>query len=137
LKNNREQDISNHKHKEICFEVRATALRPRLHHYEGFHYHIRDLSQRNLTQRNYNLVYTRSGYTTPPTQPSTQEHKTNWGYKALGDRTRSQTLSLITSYRVEYEVLLKELSERWISVRKNRGVLKPTENSFEKKELED
>jgi len=34
-------------------------------------------------------------------------------------------------------VLLKKLSERWNSVRKNRGVLKPTEYSFEKKELGD
>jgi len=48
-------------------------LRPRLHHYEGFHYPLRDLPQRDLTQRNYDLVYTRLEYTTPPTQPSTQE----------------------------------------------------------------
>ena len=73
MKNNREQDISNHKHKIICSEFRATALRPCLHHYEGFHYPLRDLSQRDLTQRNYNSVCTRSEYITPPTQPSTQE----------------------------------------------------------------
>jgi len=73
MKNNREQDTRNRKHKGICSEVRATALRPRMHHYEGFHYHLRDLPQKDLTQRNYNLVYTRSEYTTPPTQLSTQE----------------------------------------------------------------
>ena len=73
MKNNREQDTSNRKHKGICSEVRATALCPRLHRYEGFHYRLRDLSERDLTQRNYNLVYTRSEYTTPPTQSSTQE----------------------------------------------------------------
>ena len=72
-KNNREQDTSNHKHKEIYSEVRATALRPHLHHYEGFNYPLRDLPQRDFTQRNYNLVYTRPEYTTPPPQPSTQE----------------------------------------------------------------
>ena len=43
MKSNREQDTINRKHKEICSEVRATALRPRLHHYEGFHYPLRDL----------------------------------------------------------------------------------------------
>ena len=44
MKSNREQDISNCKHKGICSEIRATALRPRLHDYEGFHYSLRDLS---------------------------------------------------------------------------------------------
>jgi len=34
-------------------------------------------------------------------------------------------------------VLFKKLCERKNSVRKNRGVLKPTENSFEKKKLGD
>jgi len=34
-------------------------------------------------------------------------------------------------------VLLKKLSERRNSIRKNREVLKPTENSFGKKELGD
>ena len=33
--------------------------------------------------------------------------------------------------------MLKKLSERRNSVRKNREVLKPTENSFRKKELRD
>jgi len=56
--------------------------------------------------------------------------------KALGDLTRPQTLSLTTSYRVKYKVMLKKLSERKNSVRKNREVSKPTKNSFEKKELE-
>ena len=69
--NNREQDTRNRKHKEICFEVRATALRPCLRHYEGFHYALTDLPQRDLTQMNYNLVYAIPEYTTPPTQPST------------------------------------------------------------------
>ena len=55
------------------FEVRAIALRPLLHYYEGFHYPLRYLPQRDLTQRNYNLVHTRREYTTPPTQPSTQK----------------------------------------------------------------
>jgi len=73
MKNNRERDTINHKHKEICSEIRATALHPRLYHYEGFHYPLRDLPQRDLTQKNYNLVYTRPEYTTLPTQPSTQE----------------------------------------------------------------
>jgi len=68
MKNNRKQDTSNRKCKEICFEVQATALCPRLHHYEGFHYPLRD-----LPQKDYNLVYTRPEYTTPPIQPSTQE----------------------------------------------------------------
>ena len=73
MKNNRKQDKSNHKHKEICFEIRAIALCPRLHHYEGFHYLLRDLSQRDLTQKNYNSAHTRPEYTTPSTQPSAQE----------------------------------------------------------------
>ena len=73
MKNNREQDTINRKHKGICSEVRATVLRPRLHHFEGFHYPLKDLPQRDLPQRNYKLVYTRSEYTTPPTQPSIQE----------------------------------------------------------------
>jgi len=47
------------------FRVRVTTLRPCLHHYEGFHYPLRDLSQRD-----YNLVYTRPEYTTPPTHPA-------------------------------------------------------------------
>ena len=34
--------------KKICFKVRATALRPRLHYYEGFHYPLTDISQRDL-----------------------------------------------------------------------------------------
>ena len=70
MKSNRKQDII--KHKEIYSEIRATALRFRLHNYEGFHYPLRDLPQRDLIQ-NYNLVYTRPERTTLPTQPSTQE----------------------------------------------------------------
>ena len=55
------------------------------------------------------MVYTRPEYTTLPTQPSTQEvHKANWGYKALGDQTRSQTLSLTTSYRVSSRSLVRD-----------------------------
>ena len=73
MKNNREQDTSNRKHKKVYFKVRATALRPRLHYYEGFHYPLRDRPQRDLIQKNYNLVYTRPEYTTLPIQPSTQE----------------------------------------------------------------
>ena len=68
MKNNREQDTSNRKHKKVCSEIRATALRPRLHYYEEFHYPLRDLPQSDLTQRNYNLVYTR---------PSTQLYQLN------------------------------------------------------------
>ena len=82
------------------------------------------------------MVYTRPEYTTPQLKPL-HKHKANWDYKALGDPTRSQILSLTTSYRVEYEVLLNKLSERWNSVRKNRGALKLTKNSFRKKELEE
>ena len=67
MKNNRKLDTIKRKHKGICFEIRATALCLCLHHYEGFHYPLRDLPQRDLTQRNYNLVYTRPGYTTLPT----------------------------------------------------------------------
>ena len=73
MKSNKEQDTIICKHKEICSEVRATNLRPHLHHYEEFHYPLRDLPQGDLTQKNYNLVYTRPKYTTPPTQPSIQE----------------------------------------------------------------
>jgi len=58
---------------EICSEVQATALRPRLHHYEGFHYPLKGFPQIDFTTRNYNLVYTRLEYTTPLTQPSSQE----------------------------------------------------------------
>jgi len=49
MKNNREQDTSNRKHKRIRSEVQATALHPRVHHYEGFHYPLRNLLQRDLT----------------------------------------------------------------------------------------
>ena len=95
-------------------------------------------SIKELTQSNYNLVYTRPEYTTPPTQPSTQEvAQSQLRLQSSWQSTRSQTLSLATSYRVKYEVLLKKLSDRWNSVRKNRRVLKPTENNFGKKELED
>ena len=116
----------------------ATALPPRLHYYEGFNYPLRDLPQRDHTHRNYNLVYTRLEHTTPPLNLlHKRQHKANWDYKALGVPTRSQILSLTTSYKVKYEVRLKKLSERRNSVRKNRGVSKLTENSFKKKELED
>jgi len=86
--NNEKQKRARHKQSQTqrnCSEVRATAPRPRLHHYEGFYYPLRlhhyegfyyplrDLPQRDLTQRNYYLVYTRPEYTTPPTQSSTQE----------------------------------------------------------------
>ena len=46
--------------KKIYFEVRATALRPRLHHREGFLNPLLDLLPRDLTIRNYN----HSEYTT-------------------------------------------------------------------------
>jgi len=46
---------------KICFEVRVTALRPHLHHSEGFHYPWMDFPQRDLTTRSYNT----SEYTTP------------------------------------------------------------------------
>ena len=36
--------------RKICFEVRATALRPLLHHREGFHYPLLDPPQRDLQQ---------------------------------------------------------------------------------------
>ena len=49
----------------ICFEVRATALRPRLHHRKGFHYPLLDPPQRDLTTRNYN----HSEYTTLQLNP--------------------------------------------------------------------
>ena len=48
MKSNREQNTSNHKQKKICSEVQAITLHPRLHHYEGFHYPLRDLPQRDL-----------------------------------------------------------------------------------------
>ena len=38
---------------------------------------------------------------------------------------------------MKYEVMLKKLSEKRNSVRKNRRALKSTKNSFGKKELED
>ena len=47
--------------KKICSEVRAIALRPRIHHREGFHYPLLDHPQRDLTTRNYN----HSEYTIP------------------------------------------------------------------------
>ena len=60
--------------KKVCSEVRATALRPRLHHREGFHYPLLDLPQRDLTIRNYN----HSEYTTPQLNPPHQrQHKAN------------------------------------------------------------
>ena len=71
-------------------------------------------------------------------QPPTEEvAQSQLRLQSFGEPTRSQTLSLTTSYKVEYEVLLKKLSERWNSVRKNKRALKITENSFGKKELED
>ena len=69
MKSNIEQDTIKRKHKRISSEVRATALHSRLHHYERFHYPLRDLPQKDLTQRNYNLVYIRPEYTTPPLNP--------------------------------------------------------------------
>ena len=61
IKSNREQDTIKRKHKKIRSEVRATALRPRLHHCEGFHYPQKNLPQKDLTIRNYNHLE----YTTP------------------------------------------------------------------------
>ena len=72
------------------------------------------------------------------TQSSTQEvAQSQWGYKALGDHSRPQTLSLTTFYRVEYEIKLKKLCESTNSVRKNLRAWKSNENSFEKIALED
>ena len=36
MQSNKEQKGNQSQTQVICFEVRATALRPRLHHYEGF-----------------------------------------------------------------------------------------------------
>ena len=47
--------------KKICFEVRATVLRPRLHHHEGFLNPLLNLPPRDLITMNYN----HSEYTTP------------------------------------------------------------------------
>ena len=82
------------------------------------------------------MVYTRLKNTTPPTQPTTQEvAQSQLSYKALGDLIRSQTLSLTTSYRVEYEVLLKKLSERLNLVRKNRGAINQLKLVLKRKDL--
>ena len=51
MQSNKKQDTIKCKHKRIYSEIRATALRPRLHHYEGFHYPLKELSQRNLTPK--------------------------------------------------------------------------------------
>ena len=60
--------------KKICSEVRATALRPRLHHREGFHNPLLDPPQRDLTVRNYNHLE----FTTPQLNPLDQgQHKSN------------------------------------------------------------
>ena len=56
---------------------------------------------------------------------------TNWGYKALGDHSRSQTLSLITFYRVEYKMKLKELCESRNSNSKNLRAEKTNEIRFD------
>jgi len=81
--------------KKSCSEVWATALRPCLHHCEGFHYPLLDLLQRDLTTRNYNY----SEYTTPQLNPLHQrQHKTNWDNRPLVIK-RSQTLSLQLSYK--------------------------------------
>ena len=59
--------------KKIYSEVRATALRPCLHHREGFYYPLLDPPQRDLTIRNYNyLEYTTLNsilYTRDSTKP--------------------------------------------------------------------
>jgi len=60
--------------KKIYSEVRATALRPRLHHRKGFHYPLLDSPQRDLTTKNYNQLE----YTTPQLNPLHQrQHKAN------------------------------------------------------------
>jgi len=75
---------------KICFKVRATALRLRLHHREGFHYSLLRLPQRDLTTRNYK----HSEYTTPQLNPlHKRQHKANWDNKLLVIK-RSQTLSV-------------------------------------------
>ena len=74
MQSNKEKEEINHKHKRIYFEVRATALRSRLHHYEGFSLNSqRKLSHRNLTPKGLQLVYTRPEYPTPTRLSSTQE----------------------------------------------------------------
>jgi len=94
MQNNKEQEEINRKHKRICFEVRATALRPRLHHYEGFPLNSqRKLSHRNLTPKGLQLVYTRLGFPTPTILSSHKRNHNSKEYMSLGDLERPQTLS--------------------------------------------
>ena len=54
--------------KKICSKVQATALRPRLHHREGFHYPLLD-----SPQGAYNKELQSLGVHNSPTQSSTPE----------------------------------------------------------------
>ena len=86
----------------ICYEVRATALRPRLHHREGFLLNPqREFSHRNLyTQGDYNWSTQDRSTQLPPIQPLHKlDHNTRKD-KSLGDQ-KDHKLSLTTSYRVE------------------------------------
>ena len=60
--------------KKTCSEVRVTALHPRFHHREVFHYPLLDSPQWDVTTRNYN----HSEYTTSQLNPLHQrQHKAN------------------------------------------------------------
>ena len=84
----------------ICFEVRATALRPRLHT-EGFHYVHTGPSTKEPPLRNYNSTlggHNSSLYTITSTQEGAQSKKINTlgdlkDHKySLGDLKGSQTI---------------------------------------------
>ena len=98
MKSNRNQSQTQ----EICYEVRATALRPRLHHREGFSLNPqREFSHRNLyTQGDYNRSTQDRSTELPPIQPLHKRDLNTKKYKSLGDQ-KDHKLSLTTSYRVK------------------------------------
>ena len=82
------------KHKRICFEVRVIVLRPRLHHYDWFHYSLRDHPQRDLTPKGLQLGLLKTGVhnSTNSILYTRDSSKTKRVYKALGDLARPQIL---------------------------------------------
>ena len=135
MKSNRKQDTNNHKHK--LFQGSS-------HHFTSLPSQLWriPLSSKGSSTKGPYTKELQLGLHKTKVNNSTNSTLYTRGSTKLIEITKVLVIqqdhkhSLTTSYKVEYEVLLKKLNERWNLVKKNTGALKPTENSFEKKELE-
>jgi len=86
-------------------------------------------------QQGITKVCTRSEYKLYHSILYTRGGQSQWSYKALGDHSRPQTLSFRISYRVEYEMKLKELCDSRNSIRKNLRAKNQKKLAFERLRL--